>query len=345
VRLATRERSCAEPRPETEESIAGCPVGDRLSTRAICYRAECSLVPASPAPSRPLHSCCCGLFVRWASPQAKSACTNPNSILSATYGWLDEDGLTTDNNPPMPKVGDFVPLVHVGQITFDGNGNFSGSHDTNLGGVLIPHVDFGTYSVNSDCTTGTISFASGVGFRMSIVITSGGQEIKFVGAATSVVISGTLRLAAAAPCSASTLTGNSYGYASHGLVAAGKGNGFPRVGGFVPFSDAGQISFAADGSVSGMDSQDLGGVVIPGQPIAGSYSVNSNCTGMTTMTIAGADRSWHSVILQGGDQIIFISAPSGVVWDRYSHHQGLASFCLSCFSSGHNQTSYLTQLL
>jgi hypothetical protein len=55
----------------------------------------------------------------------------------------------------------------------------------------------GTYSVNSDCTTGTVSFATGVGFTMSIVVTDGGQEIKYVDANTGNINSGTLRLMAA----------------------------------------------------------------------------------------------------------------------------------------------------
>jgi hypothetical protein len=252
------------------------------------------------------------LFVGLA-PQASGTCTNPNSILNATYGWQSE-GLLADGNTQTPKVGDFIPLVQVGHLTFDGKGNFSGAHDTKAGGILGPHVDSGTYSVNSDCTTGTISFATGIGFTMSVVITSGGQEIKYVSATTGGVNSGTLRLMAAAPCSASTLSGRSYGYASHGLIAAGNGNGFPRIGGFVPFADAGQISFGADGSVSGVDNVNFGGVVIPGQPVAGTYSVNSNCTGTTTMTIAGVDNSWHFVILQGADQIIFVATPNGSVW-------------------------------
>ena len=246
-------------------------------------------------------------------PQAKSDCSNPNSILNATYGWQGEALGTTGNNK-MPKIGGYVPFVQNGQMAFDGNGNFSGAHDTNLGGELIPHVDAGTYSVNSDCTTGTVAFSTGVGFHMSFVITSGGQEIRFVSATAGGVNFGTLRLIAAAPCSASTLSGSTYAYSSHGLIAAGNGNGFPRVGGYVPFTDAGQISFAADGSVSGAEDQNFGGVVNPGQSIAGTYSVNSDCTGSTTMTIAGVDSSWHFVILQGANQINFLATPSGDVW-------------------------------
>jgi hypothetical protein len=251
------------------------------------------------------------LFVGLA-PRVSGTCTNPNSILHATYGW-EGHALGAVGNTKAPKIGDFVPFVQVGHLTFDGNGNFSGGHDTDQGGGILPHVDSGTYSVNSDCTTGTISFATGVGLKMSIVITSGGQEIKYLGANTGNINSGTLRLMTAS-CSASILSGNSYGYATDGLVGAGGSNSFPRVGGFVPFAHGGQISFGADGSISGVDNASFGGVLMPGQPVSGTYSVNSDCTGMTTMTIAGVDNSWHFVILQDAGQIIFVASPTGYVW-------------------------------
>jgi hypothetical protein len=244
--------------------------------------------------------------------RASGICTNPNSILHATYGW-EGHVLGAAGTTQGAKIGAFLPFVHFGYFTFDGNGNFSGAHDTNFGGGLLPHVDSGTYSVNSDCTTGTISFTTGAGIRLSIVITSGGQEIKFVGANPNIVESGTLRLMAAS-CSASILSGSSYGYATDGLIAAGDGNSFPRVGGFVPFTHGGQISFGADGSISGVDNASLGGVLMPGQSVSGTYSVNSDCTGTATMTIGGVDASWHFVVLEGAEQIIFIATPTGYVW-------------------------------
>jgi len=251
------------------------------------------------------------LFVGLAPP-ASGTCTNPNSILHATYGW-EGHALGAADNTKEPKVRDFAPFVQVGFLTFDGNGNFSGAHDTNEGAGVLPHSDLGTYSVNSDCTTGTVSFATGVGFNMSIVITSGGREIKYVGANTGNINSGTLRLMAAS-CSASILSGHSYGYATDGFVGAGNGNRFPRIGGLLPFAHAGQISFGTDGSISGVDNASFDGVLMPGQPIAGTYSVNSDCTGTTTMTIAGADSSWNFVILQDAGQIIFVATPTGYVW-------------------------------
>jgi len=243
-----------------------------------------------------------------ASAQTPDDCSDPNSILNSTYGWQLEGRFEAGVSANAAD----APLVSVGYFTFDGNGNFSGAHDTNLAGRLVPHSDFGTYTVNPDCTTGTISRTSGAGFIMAIVIVGSGEEIKFVG--VNGVAYGTLRRMAAAPCSASTLAGKSYGYATHGLMGSGAPDAFPRIGGFVPFTNAGLISFQSDGNVSGMDNLNLGGVFMPGQSIAGTYSVNPDCTGTTTLTIGGVGHSWNFVILEGGEEVFFIATPSGLVW-------------------------------
>ena len=73
------------------------------------------------------------LFVGLA-PRASGTCTNPNSILQATYGWQSQ-ALLAAGKSPNPKIGDFIPSVQVGHLIFDGNGNFSGAHDTAAGGM------------------------------------------------------------------------------------------------------------------------------------------------------------------------------------------------------------------
>jgi hypothetical protein len=250
-----------------------------------------------------------------AQPKAQANC---NSILNGTYGWEIEEGLIATSNTPDPKVGDYHPFATTGHFTFDGAGNFTGAHDTDYaGGHIHFGADAGTYNVNSDCATGTLTIAN-EGVTFNIVITSAGQEVKLTSSTTGRVFSGTLRVAASS-CSAATLSGNSYGYASHGLelssdVEAGFPAGFPRIGDFVPFSDAGEISFNADGSVSGTDNENLGGVFSSGLPIAGTYSVNADCTGTITMTIAGNNRRWNFVILQGADELIFVNTIPGFVW-------------------------------
>ncbi len=244
---------------------------------------------------------------------AQDPCTNPNSILSATYAWLVEDGLIASGAVPGPTVGDFVPFATAGVLTFDGNGEVSGAHDTDFGGTHFHLVDSGTYRVNADCATGTISLTSD-GITLGIVITGGGQEIKFTSSTPGRVFAGSMPLVATG-CSTGTLSGSSYGYATQGLLVASlAGRGVPRIGGFVSFSNTGQIAFNADGSVSGIDNVNLGGAFFPALPIEGTYVVNSDCTGTATLTITGIDHSWSFVILQEASQIIFVATPSGFVW-------------------------------
>jgi hypothetical protein len=61
-----------------------------------------------------LHNLCGRPLDHWAL-RASSTCSNPNSILNATYGWLAE-GMLAAGNFKAPKIGDFIPLVQVGYI-------------------------------------------------------------------------------------------------------------------------------------------------------------------------------------------------------------------------------------
>src|SRR5690242_6659976 len=44
------------------------------------------------------------------------------------------------------------PVAVLGHQTFDGNGNYTGKVTINADGTIIHADDFGTYTVNSDCT-------------------------------------------------------------------------------------------------------------------------------------------------------------------------------------------------
>src|SRR5579872_6505486 len=216
------------------------------------------------------------------APLAAASCPNPNAVLNGTYGRLVE-GLSGSGVAPAPHVtADFIPLVQVGFVTFDGNGNISGEHDSSLGGTLFPHNESGTYSVNSDCATGTLSFDN-KSTSINFVITNGGAEIKLVYTQPGAVAPGTLRAMGTAACSAATLSGKTFGYAAHGLIGNGSSSSFPRSDGFFPFADSGSISFQNDGSLSGAENANIGGVLALNRPIVGTYSVNANCTGATTM--------------------------------------------------------------
>lgn len=244
---------------------------------------------------------------------ASAACADPNGTLNGTYGFK-VDALYNPQNSPGIKAQDYLSVLQVGYFTFDGNGSFTGAHDTNLGGRSIPHSDFGTYSVNSDCETGTIHYTSGARATDNIVILGGGEEIRLVGTDSTGVAIGTARLMTATGCSTDTIAGQSYAFATRGLIGSGTADSFPRASGFAPFADAGSLSFGADGTVSGTEDLNLGGMFMPGLPVAGSYTVNENCTGTVDLTIRGVVHSWNLVILDGAEDILFIDSATGWVW-------------------------------
>jgi len=50
-----------------------------------------------------------------------------------------------------------VPVGAVGVITFDLNGNASGSQDRSVGGAFAHETLSGSFTINSDCTTSLIA--------------------------------------------------------------------------------------------------------------------------------------------------------------------------------------------
>jgi len=241
------------------------------------------------------------------SATAANNCNDPNGVLNTTYAW-QMDGLLVWTQGA--QTTNFAPLATAGSLTFDGKGDLSGEHDTNLGGLLIPHTDTGSYNVNPDCETGTMSLSNGL--TLSFVIVGKGKKLKLGSTAPGGVSSGTLSMMPAA-CSADTLASKTYGYSTHGF--RGKGKNFPRrIGFLVPFANVGHLAFAPDGTLSGVNDLNLGGKPYTGQPITGTYTVNSDCTGSATMTVGGKDQSIHFVILDGADEVIFVSTPTGSLW-------------------------------
>jgi hypothetical protein len=71
-----------------------------------------------------------------------------------------------------------TPLAVLGHQTFDGRGNYSASVTINNNGTVMHANDFGTYTVNADCTGKILSKAGGGNFEF--VLVDGGKESYFV---------------------------------------------------------------------------------------------------------------------------------------------------------------------
>jgi hypothetical protein len=68
-----------------------------------------------------------------------------------------------------------TPRVVLGRETYDGKGNFTNTVMVNSNGTVTQLNDFGTYTVNADCTGTLFGKASGV--TLHFVLVDGGKEV------------------------------------------------------------------------------------------------------------------------------------------------------------------------
>ena len=83
-----------------------------------------------------------GLFLLLAGPSLHAACTSATA--AGTFGFTTTGTLILPSGP--------VPVGAVGLITFQLNGDVSGSQDRSLGGAFAHETLTGTLTVNRDCT-------------------------------------------------------------------------------------------------------------------------------------------------------------------------------------------------
>ncbi len=103
-----------------------------------------------------------GMFLAGVTHAQGRTCSN--AMLSGGYG---------------STVGMFVlpagtPRAVLLRFTFDGKGNFTNTLTMNDNGTVIHASDFGTYTVNPDCT-GTV-YTNGGTKTVEIVVVDGGNE-------------------------------------------------------------------------------------------------------------------------------------------------------------------------
>ena len=83
------------------------------------------------------------LFALAVAPGAHAACTNATA--AGSYGFTTSGTLFLPTGP--------TPVAAVGVISFDLNGNATGSQDRSVGGAFAHETVTGTLAVNRDCTT------------------------------------------------------------------------------------------------------------------------------------------------------------------------------------------------
>jgi hypothetical protein len=110
-------------------------------------------------------------------------------------------------------------------------------------------------------------------------------------------------------CSLETLRG-SYGFNLGGFFALDPKD--PNSA-FLPIVDAGRITFDGAGNFTGSDTGTANGQITDAFPIAGTYAVNSDCTGTSIETLASGTPGSHFtfVIVNGGREVVGVETDPG----------------------------------
>lgn len=203
------------------------------------------------------------------SSAAGATCSNAS--LSGTYGFL-HDGVDSNGAPNSAAVS---------QLTFDSTtGTFTGETTASHDGVITTFSFAGVYEVASNCT-GTGTPMGGNPF--SFVVTSTG----FL--ATHGVTSQGFAVKQGSPTCTNAGVQGSFGFETTGVFLAGA----PVTG---PVAFIGELKLSVNASGDGVISGHVAGgendtiFTFEEEPVRGTYSVNSDCSGTATITPKGVPK-------------------------------------------------------
>jgi hypothetical protein len=251
---------------------------------------------------------------------AQTGCSN--SSLRGNYGFQIK--------------GTIVGLGPIGGIalsTFDGGGNFTQTDNVTVNGFpIVPNrPGSGTYNVNADCTgTQTLLEAGGQVIHTTFVIAENGKEVFDEVTDSNLVITGVGKAVGSAEeaeeddsspfaCSLQTIKG-SYAISTTGsIVSAGP------VG---AVADVGKLTFDGNGGASQTTTVSLNGTITPSRSsLAGSYTVNPDCTGELSLTLPTANGPIPStsrfVIVASGNELLLVNTGVGRVLTGLATRQHL----------------------
>jgi hypothetical protein len=214
-----------------------------------------------------------------------------NASLSGAYGFVHDE--TDGNGAPFTAA--------LTQITFDAkSATFTGQTTASHDGVIATESLTGTYTVASNCTgTGTPTGAS----PFSIVVTSRGFLALHLFAEGFAVKQG------APKCTKGALQGN---------------YGFETTGAFLEAPSATAVAFIGDlkflvnrsgeAVIGGHVSVSEDGTFLSEEPVTGSYTVATDCTGTLTVTPKGSSAlNFSFMIVGGGTEMLVIETDADTV--------------------------------
>jgi hypothetical protein len=217
-------------------------------------------------------------------------CSNAN--VTGKYGYAG-GGLDKGGNP----------IRILGYFNATGKGTFKGNETGSDNGSIVTNLPVtGTYSVNSDCTgSGTIKPKGGTVNHFSLVVLSGGKNLQFVITDAPNVQAGTAQAQGKATCTVAGMKGN------FGIEAGGVFLGV----GAVAFD--GLFTLDGKGTVSGTESGSIAGSIFTKQPVSGTYTVTSFCTGTMTLTVDNQTEHTSFVVTNGGQSLQVVETDANTV--------------------------------
>jgi len=231
------------------------------------------------------------------------AATFSKASLKGSYSFLIN--LSTAN----PSSNEFGM---VGVLTFDGKGNVTGSFTSNTAGAVLTGTLGGTYTVSSN-GTGTITFTTGSTARFAMTLNSttagvaAGVQLLQTNDTNNEIQSGTAVL--------QSTTAQTYTVASLNGTYSFLWNMWTATSSFPEFGTIGVITFDGKGNVSGTQTYMQDGALHT-TSVTGTYTVNSNGTGIFSSTSAGFSAAFglNSVVsglAKGGQFLLTKDSTSG----------------------------------
>ena len=212
-----------------------------------------------------------------------SAATCSNASLKGVWGSLDAGF----NNGQ--------PEATLTQVTFDGNGNLSGTLTNSTDGTISTGTFTGIYSVSKNCTGFfTLNLPGGKVAHSNFALDDSKKGAQTIRTDNGLVKPGSAFAQGAAVCG------------TIGKKAIFAGNLAGTMAAFGQIAGAGQVIFDGKGNISGTVTFDLAGGFST-VPIAGTYTENANCTGTAEFTPEGfTTANFNLVVVNAGKEILII---------------------------------------
>jgi hypothetical protein len=239
------------------------------------------------------------------------ATTCDGQTIAGNYGFMVHE-LQHPATFAQIAIGSFVPAAFTGRMIFNPkSGTVTGFRRGNVGGIPVTNrfntpTPQSTYSVESDCT-GTLNLVldDGSSITYEIAVVHGGAEIEFVVTAASLAVVGDgVAKQQPATCDSATIAGD-FGVRFNRLLANDTGESPLRT--FTPADSAGLLHFddtTSPPSVSGNLTGITDGNSAFTTTVAGTYSVQANCTGTVAFTDnEGATKKLGMAIVEDGTDI------------------------------------------